>query len=86
MAIENNRMGDALALEFLGNITGAMEREREDRAFTQAQIAELCELSISDYRGLLAGSTDITLKAVETISKKLNISFWTLMTGAPTSS
>lgn len=66
-------MATTLEVEVLRNMALVMEREREKRGMTVTELARLCELSESDYLGILDGSVNLRLSAIDRISNNLRI-------------
>ncbi|MBP1848315.1 transcriptional regulator with XRE-family HTH domain [Rhizobium petrolearium] len=66
-------MANTLETKVLRNMALAMEREREKRGMTVTELARLCELTESDYLGILDGSVNLRLSAIDRISNNLRI-------------
>ncbi|ATN37836.1 hypothetical protein ACO34A_29190 (plasmid) [Rhizobium sp. ACO-34A] len=62
-----------LEVEVLRNMALVMEQEREKRGMTTRELARLCELSESDYLGILDGSVNLRLSAIDRIGSNLGI-------------
>lgn len=70
---DSHIMATTLEVEVLRNMALVMEREREKRGMTVTELARLCELSESDYLGILDGSVNLRLSAIDRISNNLRI-------------
>lgn len=66
-------MATTLETEILRSMALVMEQERARRGMTTIELAQLCELSESDYLGILDGSVNLRLSAVDRIGRTLDI-------------
>lgn len=66
-------MATTLETELLRNMALIMEQERARRGVSTVELAQLCDLSQSDYLGILDGSANLRLSAIDRISRTLDI-------------